>query len=842
MWAAGLGPARAGVDDYCRPRPGRERMATRGPDRRRPGSAGRAGRGALIFACAAAQARWHFGCTRDRRSGRNLRHDQVDRLLGVPRPRLRAPRDRGGARQRRSGGACPPGSWFCAQDSQQQAAPAGQARQPPLQPLPDPGRRRASAARRASRTRLRPRGAAARRRLPAAAPGHRSCGPSAPPALRVPAAARRASFRHRSRVGAQPAPRGRGHRPRHGAATRHGRRRPRSSPQAEPLLRHRDRRRFRRRPRTTRATTATRRRVTFNALFFLNPRSRAQIYLLAGFGWSGAHVSRPVRHVAATARRALRRTSAARPASASSSASSRSFALNADLRGFVRGRTDQLAAVAARVHERRRAHHEHLRRRPVHRRHDPLLLGPPARARESSPARSSIRAESLSIQVADDRTVADVLARAGRRRRAVEEGRVFVGRRRVRRGDEAVSGARWSRSRRPREATEPVRVIFQRRRPRGGRQAGGHADHRGPRGGGARARRRDGAGARRRRGAPAPDVAARPRRQRRRRLRADEGRRGAARARARAEGTYERRYVALATRAPAPASGTWDAPIGRARDPRLRAVNGRDPTAADDALPRVRDRRPAARRCSRWRPMTGRTHQIRVHASHAGAPLLGDRDYGGPARVTLPTGRVLEPRPHRPSRGARRRPGRERRAAASRGAGAARSSKSCGPRLAATPRRGSLRPRAISLTKTSAPQARGRGACATALATSRSSAARCRRWPTTEPHDRREPRPRRGRAAPAPRPTSSSPDARRPDADGRALAVGLRPALGPRRRLARGRQPARAAGAARRRRGSWAASRSSSSRARPSSSAFASTSRSSAHRSRATAAGRRRPR
>ncbi|HEX4447825.1 MAG TPA: RluA family pseudouridine synthase, partial [Polyangiaceae bacterium] len=39
---------------------------------------------------------------------------------------------------------------------------------------------------------------------------------------------------------------------------------------------------------------------------------------------------------------------------------------------------------------------------------------------------------------------------------------------------------------------------------------------------------------------------------------------------------------------------------------------------------------------------TGRTHQIRVHASHAGSPLMGDRDYGGPARVTLATGRVLE--------------------------------------------------------------------------------------------------------------------------------------------------------------------------------------------------------
>jgi RluA family pseudouridine synthase len=35
------------------------------------------------------------------------------------------------------------------------------------------------------------------------------------------------------------------------------------------------------------------------------------------------------------------------------------------------------------------------------------------------------------------------------------------------------------------------------------------------------------------------------------------------------------------------------------------------------------------------KPLTGRTHQIRVHLSHAGLPILGDRHYGGPSAVRL---------------------------------------------------------------------------------------------------------------------------------------------------------------------------------------------------------------
>jgi hypothetical protein len=225
-----------------------------------------------------------------------------------------------------AGGSCPPGSWFCAQDSQQQPAPKGQAVKP-LQPLPDPDDDAAPAK-----------------------PGPNTPPPppvvvyQPPPAVVVTRPEAPPPYEY----GPPPGP------PFHhhpewglnlhleGAAIGHGsgdasmgggglglRLRPNPWFAIETdvdFVGGTDYQGY------DRNETA----VTFNGLLFLNPRSHAQLYLLAGFGWSGAHVTggnfdQHYGYFGGQFGGGLEFRI------------SRNFALNADIRGFIRGRTDELA-------------------------------------------------------------------------------------------------------------------------------------------------------------------------------------------------------------------------------------------------------------------------------------------------------------------------------------------------------------------------------------------------------------------------------------------------------------------------------------------------------------------
>ena len=94
-----------------------------------------------------------------------------------------------------------------------------------------------------------------------------------------------------------------------------------------------------------------------------------------------------------------------------------------------------------------------------------------------------------------------------------------------------------------------------------------------------------------------------------------------------------RRYVALVWGEPTPPQGVIDAPIGR--DPRNRkrmAVVPRGGRPARSLYRLLRGYGPLS--LLEVQLETGRTHQIRVHLSHAGFPVFGDPTYGG-ARAFL---------------------------------------------------------------------------------------------------------------------------------------------------------------------------------------------------------------
>ena len=99
------------------------------------------------------------------------------------------------------------------------------------------------------------------------------------------------------------------------------------------------------------------------------------------------------------------------------------------------------------------------------------------------------------------------------------------------------------------------------------------------------------------------------------------------------QGALQKTYQALVLGTPNPAQGTVDAPIARLPLPSLlRTVDpAGKPSLTEYAVADVFDGYSKLT----LRPITGRTHQLRVHCAHLGHPILGDPQYGDPASLAL---------------------------------------------------------------------------------------------------------------------------------------------------------------------------------------------------------------
>lgn len=113
---------------------------------------------------------------------------------------------------------------------------------------------------------------------------------------------------------------------------------------------------------------------------------------------------------------------------------------------------------------------------------------------------------------------------------------------------------------------------------------------------------------------------------------------------ARQAGELRRAYLGIVAAPLAEQHGDLHWSIGiDPRDPRHRIALASDaPAPAKPAHTRYRvHARAGALVALRLHPITGRTHQLRVHLSALGHPMLGDVAYGGTRRLTLENGRIL---------------------------------------------------------------------------------------------------------------------------------------------------------------------------------------------------------
>lgn len=105
-----------------------------------------------------------------------------------------------------------------------------------------------------------------------------------------------------------------------------------------------------------------------------------------------------------------------------------------------------------------------------------------------------------------------------------------------------------------------------------------------------------------------------------------------------------KRYLALVWGHPRPGTGEWAQPLGPDRKDRRKMrvdADGRRALTRYASLAR-----PPHVALLVLEPHTGRTHQIRVHAAHAGHPIVGDDLYGGPRHRAIgdpPLRRALAP-------------------------------------------------------------------------------------------------------------------------------------------------------------------------------------------------------
>ena len=107
--------------------------------------------------------------------------------------------------------------------------------------------------------------------------------------------------------------------------------------------------------------------------------------------------------------------------------------------------------------------------------------------------------------------------------------------------------------------------------------------------------------------------------------------------RAMAEGLWRKEYRAAVYHSPVPPSGMIRAPIRRESPDsftRVTAEDGKEAVTQYETLARKEHFGETVSLLS-LTPLTGRTHQLRVHLSHIGCPILGDKRYASPESGAL---------------------------------------------------------------------------------------------------------------------------------------------------------------------------------------------------------------